>query len=121
MGMFSPLPERFNDKVGEDVLFRLKAARVISIPTQDYGDREAVEMDVDLQGGESAVVTSFGAGLVAQVKRMAPGDLPAMVSVVRVPSGKPGRQAVRLFVPDGVDPATMRNVAGDALDDDIRF
>jgi hypothetical protein len=93
MGMFAALPKNFTDHFREGEVFKLDKAEVVSIPTQEYGNQDAVTMTID---GEQYSI--FGAGLVGQVNRMSSNDLPARVSVQRA---KSKRGTVKMFVPEG--------------------
>jgi hypothetical protein len=102
MGMFDSLPKPWSDHFREGQVFTLLAAKVVTIPTEAFGEREAVELKIRTPEGD-ALFSTFGAGLVAQVKRMDAGDLPTNVRIERVASTKPGRSPLKLFVPEGQD------------------
>jgi hypothetical protein len=93
MGMFDTLPQNFTDHFKEGEVFLLQKAEVVTIPTGEYGNQDAVTMTID---GERYSV--FGAGLVGQIGRMSKDDLPTRVSVQRAKSKK---GSVKVFVPEG--------------------
>lgn len=114
MGMFeNPVP--FRDHFQEGQTFNLTDAKPGPTMQTDYGEGRPVLLKIGNQW-----YSIFGAGLLTQVERMAPGDLPARVSIERVPT-RSGRQ-VKMLVPDGVDPADFgAKAAPDTAADDIPF
>lgn len=69
--------------------FWLHRARLDGTVNTPQGPKPQAKLEVSrTEDGERELVFTGGAGIVNQISRMAPGDLPAEVRLDEVPSGK---------------------------------
>lgn len=95
MGMFDD-PEKFTDHFQEGDVFYLLAAKVGNELQTIHGPGRPVLLKIRTDQGPKWF-SVFGEGLLNQVERMDPGDLPADVKIDRVDTK--GGQRVKLLVP----------------------
>lgn len=91
MGMFDKLTP-FTERFQEGQPFTLQAAKLGPTIDTEYGPSRVAMLQID---GEWFSI--FGQGILGQIERMASGDLPAEVKVIRQETRN--GQKVKLIVP----------------------